>query len=435
MHYPGRPTTRRRFLTASTAALGLAPMAWLRADDNSPNDDVTMGIIGCGGMGNGNMRNFLNMPGVRVVAVCDVDSNSAAGAKSAVDEHYDNTDCKIFGRHQDLLDVAGLDAVCISTPDHWHARIGIDAANAGMDVYGEKPFTWGLAEGRALVEAVNRNERIWQTGSQQRSGGEFRRFKALIENGVLGKLTRIECGTPSGMSIRDHLPQDQWAAAIGNPPDTLDWEEYSRPVTGYDYHPMIHPWNWRWTDEFGGGQLLDWVGHHVDIALWTLGLDESGPVKVSGSGEKRDHDVFNTYVQYEYRGTFEDGRVVEVSSRFGGTKITGENGWLHVNRGRLHASDDLEDTEGDPRHPLLRELPDDFETRVPNHRQDFIEAVRTRRQPVAAAESTHRASSFGQLAIVAMDTGQEIKWDPAAEKVIDNDEAANHPRLGARIDF
>lgn len=433
MQTPGYPTTRRRFLTASTAALGLAPMTWLRSQDASPNDDINMGIIGCGGMGTGNMRNFLNIPGVRVVAVCDVDSQNAANAKSMVDGHYKNEDCKLFRRHEDLLAVDGLDAVSIATPDHWHARIGIDAANAGKDIYGEKPFTWGLTEGRALVEAVTRNERIWQTGSQQRTGGEFRRFKALIENNVLGKLTRFECGTPAGMSIRNHMPQDQWEAAIGNAPDHLDWEQYSKPAGDHPYHPMIHPWNWRWTNEFGGGQLLDWVGHHVDIALWTLGLDNTGPVKVSGTGEKGNHPVFNTYTRYEYQGTFEDGRVIEVRSNFGGTKFTGENGWLHVNRGRLHASDDPNDTEGDPRHELLRELPEDFETRVPTHHQNFIESIRSRKQPVAPAESTHRSSSFGQLAIVAIDSETEIKWDPAAEKVIDNAEAAAHPRLGARI--
>lgn len=143
--------------------------------------------------------------------------------------------------------------------------------------------------------------------------------------------------------------------------------------------------------------------------------------------------MFNTYTRYEYQGTFEDGRVIEVRSNFGGTKFTGENGWLHVNRGRLHASDDPNDTEGDPRHELLRELPEDFETRVPTHHQNFIESIRSRKQPVAPAESTHRSSSFGQLAIVAIDSETEIKWDPAAEKVIDNAEAAAHPRLGARI--
>lgn len=424
---------RRRFLASGIAALGVAPMAWIRAQQGSPNDEIHMGIIGCGSMGSGNMSNFLNIPGVRVVAVCDLDAKKAQAAKARVDGKYKNTDCKLFARHEDLLALPGLDAVCISTPDHWHARIGIDAANAGKDIYGEKPFTWGLAEGRALVDALTKNKRVWQTGCWQRSKGEFRRFKALIENNTLGKLTRFECGTPSGMGIQKHLPEDQWAAAIGKPPANLDWNRYTEPLGGYEYHPMIHPWNWRWLDEFGGGQLLDWVGHHVDIAMWTLGLETTGPVKVEGTGEKGNHKLFNTYTKYAYQGTFADGRVIEVRSDFGGTKFTGEKGWIHVNRGKITASDKLDDKKGDPRHPLLTNLPEGFSDKVPGHHQNFIDCVRSRKLTVAHAEAAHRAASFGQLAIVAIDTKQPLQWDPKTEKVLGNPAQAAHPRLGARL--
>jgi predicted dehydrogenase len=414
---------RRKFLAGSIAAMGIAPMAWLRAQDTSPNEDIAIGIIGCGAMGGGNMANFLNMQGVRVVAVCDLDSDRANAAKVKVDVQYKNSDCKLCAHHEDLLQVPGLDAVCIATPDHWHARIGIDAANAGKDIYGEKPFTWGLAEGRLLVEAMKKNKRVWQTGCWQRSGGEFRRFKALIENNTLGKITRFECGTPSGMSIKKHAPEEKWPEMIGKPPANLDWKTYSAPVGDFPYHPMIHPWNWRWHHSFGGGQLLDWVGHHVDIALWTLGLDATGPVKMEGTGEKGDHPFFDAYVEYSYQGTFADGRVLEVRSDFGGTKFTGEKGWIHVNRGKLEASD----------REMLRNLPDDFNTKPPSHYQNFIDCVHSRELTVAPAESSHRAASFGQLAIVALDTKQPVKWDPQTEKVLDSPDQAKHPRLGARI--
>lgn len=414
---------RRKFLTTTAAALGLAPMAYLRAQPGSANDEILMGCVGLGGQGSGNMGNFLNIAGVRVVAVCDVDSIQAAKAKAKVDEFYKNTDCKIYAHHADLLQHPGLDVVSLATPDHWHARIGIDCANAGKDVYGEKPFTWGLAEGRMLVDAMAKNKRVWQTGSWQRSGGEFRRFKALIENDTLGKITRFECGTPSGMSIHQYVPVDQVAAMIGHPPAHLDWKTYSAPVGEFAYHPMIHPWNWRWHSSFGGGQLLDWVGHHVDIALWTLGLDGTGPVKMEGSGEKGDHEFLNTYTEYSYKGTFADGRVLEVRSDFAGTKFTGEKGWIHVDRGELLASD----------REMLRNLPADFNTKPPSHYQDFIDCVRSRKLTVAPAEAAHRAASFGQLAIVAMDTKQTLNWDPKTEKVLDNPEQAKHPRLGARL--
>ena len=417
------PIPRRRFLFASAAAFGLAPMGFLRAQQGSPNDDVVMGIIGCGGQGTGNMRNFLNVKGVRVVAVCDVDKKRAAKAKSTVDAFYKNKDCKIYADYRDLLGHPGIDAVSLATPDHWHAKIGIDAANAGMDIYGEKPFTWGNAEGRLLVEAVTSNQRVWQTGCQQRSSGEFRRFKALIENNTLGKITRCECGTPSGMSIKQHVPKEKVTGLIGHPPAHLDWKAYCGPVGEFTYHPLIHPWNWRWHNAFGGGQLLDWVGHHVDIALWTLGLDGTGPVTVKGSGELGKNDFFNTYVKYSYQGTFADGRVIEVRSDFGGTRFTGENGWIHVNRGKLEASD----------REMLRNVPADFNTKPPSHFQDFIDCVRSRKPTVAPAEAAHRAASFGQLALVAMDSKQPVKWDPETEKIIGNPEQAKHPRLGARI--
>jgi predicted dehydrogenase len=424
---------RRKFLATSVAALGVAPMAWLRAQSGSPNDEIHMAIIGCGVMGNGNMANFLNIQGVRVIAVCDLDVNMANAAKAKVDATYKNSDCKIFSHHEDLLALPGLDAICLSTPDHWHARIGIDAANAGMDIYGEKPFTWGLAEGRALVDALTKNKRVWQTGCWQRSKREFRLFKALIENNVLGKITRYECGTPGGMAIKHHLPEDQWAAAIGKAPANLDWKRYTEPVGGYEYHPMIHPWNWRWLDAFGGGLLLDWVGHHVDIALWTLGLDGTGPIKVEGTGEKGNHKLFNTYVKYAYNGTFEDGRVIEVRSDFGGTKFTGENGWIHVDRESIIASDKLDDPKGDRRHPLLTKLPENFSEKAPSHYQDFIDCVRSRKLTTAPAEAAHRAASFGQLAIVALDTNQPVQWDPKAENVVGNTSQAAHPRLGSRL--
>lgn len=417
------PITRRHFLAAGSAALGLAPAAYLHARPGSPNAEIAIGIIGCGAMGMGNMTTFLNLPGVRVVAVNDVDANRMNEAKAKVDEHYQNADCKVYADYSDPLGHRGLDAVSLATPDHWHAQIGIDAANAGLDIYGEKPFTWGLREGRLLIDALRKNKRVWQTGSWQRSSGEFRRFKALIENHTLGKLSRFECGTPSGMGIQEHLPADQWQAHFGKPPAHLDWKRYCGPVGDFEYHPMIHPWNWRWHHNFGGGQLLDWVGHHVDIAMWTLGLDHTGPVRVEGSGETGSHPVFDSHVNYSYQGTFADGRVIEVRSDFGGVKFTGENGWIHADRGRLEASD----------REMLRNLPDDFDTKPPGHQQNFIDCVRARKLPVSDPEGAHRAASFGQLALVAIESGQTLGWDPEREQVLDNPELARHPRLGARM--
>ena len=398
-------------------------MAWLRAQEGSPNDEITIGIIGCGAMGSANMTNFSSLPGARVVAVCDVDVQRMTKAKDSVDGHYHNQDCKTYRHYGDLFQHPGLDAVCICTPDHLHAIIGIAAAQAGLDIYGEKPFAWGLAEGRMLVDAVTKNQRVWQTGSWQRSAGEFRRFRALIQNNTLGKLTRFQCGTPSGYRIANKVPEDQWPALIGKAPAHLDWDAWCGPVQNFPYHPLLHPWDWRWHHTFGGGQLLDWVGHHVDIAMWTLGLHHTGPVKVEGTGEPTTHPFFNAYPEYQYRGTFADGTVIEVDSTGFGAKFTGENGWIHVNRGKLEASD----------RDLLRNLPADFDTKPPSHWQNFLDCVRSRKPARSDAASAHRVASFGQLALVAMETGAPVHWDPATEKVLNNDVQASHPRLGSRV--
>ncbi len=416
---------RRRFLTAGVAALGLAPMAWLPARGGSPNGEITIGLVGCGGMGMGDMNNFLHMPGCRVIAVCDPDARAMRNAEQRVDGHYGNNDCRTHRHFRDLIAHPGLDAVICGTPDHMHASVGLAAANAGRHVYGEKPFTWGLREGRMLVQAAEKNRIVWQTGSQQRSGGEFRRFRALVQNNVLGKITRVECGTPSGMSISRHMPEEQWDAHIGKPPAHLDWRTYLGPVRDLPYHPMLHPGNWRWLHALGGGQIQDWVGHHVDSALWALGLDHTGPVEVTAGGRRGKHRLFDSYVDYSYRGRFEDGTVVEVRSDFGGVKITGENGWMHVDRGKLEASD----------REMLRRLPEDFNPRNPGHHQDFINCIRENRRDTAAPpEGAHRAASFGMLALVAMDSGQTVRWNPQTEEIIDNPAQAGHPRLGARIE-
>jgi predicted dehydrogenase len=418
--------SRRRFLATGTMA-AVAPMILTRSfAKGSPNDEITMGVIGCGGRGMANMTNFLGIKGVRIVAVNDVDAHRMGGAKAKADKRYRNSDCKTYAHYTDLLQHPGLDAVILSTPDHWHARIAVDSVEAGMDVFGEKPFTWGLAEGRAVINAIHKNKRVWQTGSWQRSVGDFRRFRALIQNGALGKITRVECGTPHGRGIKKHRGLNA-KKMIGHPPEWLDWKQYEAPTGGLEFHPMIHPWNWRWLNITGGGQLLDWVGHHIDIALWTLDLDHTGPVKMEGTG-KTDKDtawnLFDTLTEYSYQGTFANGRVVEVRSDFMGTKFTGENGWIHVSRRGLKASN----------RELLRKLPKDFQTKIPNHWQNFIECVRSRKDPVSEPEGAFRTASFGQLAIAAIDTGRPLKWDPKAEKVLGDPEQAKHPRLGSRLD-
>ena len=292
-------------------------MAYLRAQPGSPNDEILMGCIGVGGQGIGNMTNFLNIQGVRVVAVCDVDSNQAAKAKAKVDAYYKNSDCKIYAHHADLLQHPGLDAVSLATPDHWHARIGIDCANAGKDIYGEKPFTWGLAEGRVLVDALTKNKRVWQTGCWQRSGGRI----PPLQGAHREQHPRQDHPLRMRHALRHEHPtacarRTNGAEMIGKPPAQSRLENLLRPGRRFPLSPDDPPVELALAQQSSAAASCS-TG---SATTWTsrsgrLGLDGTGPVKMEGTGENGNHEFFNTYVKYSYQGTFADGRVARSPQR------------------------------------------------------------------------------------------------------------------------
>jgi len=283
--------SRREFLkTASlTAACGLGFPAIVRAsalglDKKRPaaSNRIVMAGIGFGMMGLPNMEAFLNKDEVQWVAVCDLDKNHLAQAKDIVDRKYGHKDCQTYTDFRQLFLRKDLDAVSIAVPDHWHALLAIGAARAGYDIYGEKPLTHDLAEGRALCHAVERYGRIWQTGSWQRSVENFHQAAELVRNGRIGKVTRIEVGLPEGhYDFAGTFGQDR----IEPPPPELDYELWLGPAPYWPYCRSRVHMNWRWNMDFGGGQLMDWVGHHVDIAQWGLGWDRTGPVEIDAGGE------------------------------------------------------------------------------------------------------------------------------------------------------
>ena len=243
--------SRRAFLTAG-AGLGLfniVPSSVLGAD--APSGKVTMALIGAGGMGCGNMRAFLAFPDVRVLAVCDVNRVKRESAKETVDNRYGNRDCATYRDFRDVCMRDDIDAVIVATPDHWHAVIGVYAANCGKDIYGEKPFSHDLREGRALVRAVERNGRVWQTGSWQRSSSEMRRAVELVKNGRIGKIARVEVGLPGG----GRGPAATPGARV---PDGLDWDMWVGPAPERPFEG-VYDWHWRWVSDWGGGQSLSFT--------------------------------------------------------------------------------------------------------------------------------------------------------------------------------
>src|SRR5258706_3912886 len=272
-----RPLSRRQFLSTTALAVAAPTILTSRefAQDKrpAPSERITMGMIGCGWQGGANMNNFLSNPACQVVAVCDLDQKHLANAANAVNGRYKNQDCKAYHDYRELLARKDIDAVMIATPDHWHALTAVEAAQHGKDIYGEKPLAHTIAEQQAMVKAVQQNKRIWQTGSWQRSERHFHYAAEIVRNGLIGKLKRVEVGLPAGHA---DFANTKDKMAVTDPPAQLDYDFWIGPSKMEPYIEGRVHMNWRWNYNTGGGQLLDWIGHHGAIAHWGPGMDVKG---------------------------------------------------------------------------------------------------------------------------------------------------------------
>ncbi|MCK5174236.1 MAG: Gfo/Idh/MocA family oxidoreductase, partial [Planctomycetes bacterium] len=308
-----------------------------------------------------------------------------------------------------------LDAVNIALPDHWHAIPAIDALKAGCDIHGEKPLTHNLVEGRAICDAVERYGRIWQTGSWQRSTANFHHACEIVRNGRIGKIHTVEVGL--GVGFKDYAKNGDQVDPVAVPPG-LDYDRWIGPAPWAPYCPARVHKNWRWHLDYGGGRIMDWVGHYVDIAHWGLGFDRTGPVEIEGSGVRPATGLWNAHTEYDVMCKYANGVRMRISNQLkGGTKWIGDEGWVHVTRGRTQASNP----------DLLREKfgPNDIRLyKSIDHMVNFVECIKSRRETVTPAETAHRAASVGHLSLIAIETGRKLKWDPLKEEFI-NDEMAN----------
>ncbi len=403
--------SRRGFLAAGAGfgLFNLVPSRVLGA--TAPSNRVAMAMIGIGWQGGGNMNSFLSCDDVQVLAVCDVNTTKMERAKNTVDNRYGNHDCRMIRDFREVCSRSDIDAVMIATPDHWHAYIGTFAASHGKDIYGEKPFTHDLLEGRALVNAVERNGRIWQTGSWQRSSSEMRRAVELVRNGRIGKIVRVEVGLPSGGRGPAANPNAQIPAG-------LDWDFWLGPAP---YRPFqgVYDIQWRWVLDWGGGQLMDWIGHHGDIAQWGLDCDRSGPVSFEGSCPDDREGIYDSPKSYRIECEYANGIKMLVADGTyvrGGTKWIGENGdWVWVDRGRLEASK--------PEIKNARLEAGELRLKSPGHVRNFLDGIKNRTQAIAPAEVAHRSASIGHLCQIALKTHRKIRWNPETETIIGDAEA------------
>ncbi len=418
----GTKPSRRRFLERSIGAVALpliipGGLVQPARAAVAPSNRVTMALIGCGGMGNANLNGFLRESDVQVVAVCDVDRERRRESREIVERFYasrsargEYSGCAEYGDFRDVLARSDLDAVVQAAPDHWHAYINILAARSGKDIYGEKPLSRTVAEGRLMSDTMRRCGRVFQTGSQQRSDARFRFACELVRNGRIGAVRHIEVGIPSGSrtGVQPPIPV----------PDGFDYDMWLGPAPWAPYCENRTHYNFRHILDYSGGKLCDWGAHHIDIAQWGLGMLDSGPVAIAGVGDYPEEGLWNAAVHFDFTANYESGVTLRVCDLLPqGVKFIGDDGWIFVRRGFLDAS---------PKQ-LLQETIAPTEVHLHpsgDHRRNFLDCVRSRREPAAPIEHAHRTITIAHLGNIAMQLGRTIRWNPGTER-IENDAAAN----------
>ena len=383
----------------------------------TPSNRITIGCIGVGGQGTGNLKNFLSNPAAHVLAVCDVDRSHRNRARDLVKEAYDSNECATYNDYRELIARRDLDAVMIAVPDHWHGIIAVETVRAGKDIYAEKPLAYTISEGRAIVDAVDRYGVVWQTGSWQRSERHFRFACELVRNGRIGEVHTVRVGLPQGNSIRDNGTQP---APV---PEGFDYDMWLGPAPWAPYNPSRCHWNFRWISDYSGGQLTDWAGHHCDIANWGMGTELTSPIEIEGKAiyPPAEDGLFDTPESYYFECKYAEGFTMIVADQKQqpkgmGVHFIGTEGWVHVSRGGLEAH---------PQSILSSVLsPDEvhlYESH--DHVGNFLDCIRNRAKTITPVEVAHHSIMIGHLGVIAMKLGRKVRWKPDTERFI-NDRAA-----------
>ncbi len=394
----------------------------------NPSDRINVGFIGAGNQAENDANGFLQDNRLQITSICDVNRRSTGywdgkvGGREylmeLVDKFYGAQHGKRYRSAKGYLDFRELisrkdiDAVVVETPDHWHAIPVLMAARAGKDIYCQKPLSLTISEGRAMADAARKYGVVFQTGSQQRSGAEFRRVCELVRNGRLGKVHTVICGLLNG--TRDFAKTGHLTEAAPVPPD-FDYDTWLGPAPDSPYCPARTHVNFRWNLDYSGGMVTDWGAHHLDIAQWGLGMDGTGPVSIKNPKVTwAKHAIWNTAEEFYFECFYENGvKLIVSSAAEAGVTFLGTEGKAWVSRGshRLEP-ESLGDTQIGNDGVRLYESD--------NHYRNFIDCVISRSETAAPAEVGHRSITIAHLGNIAMMLGQELEWDPKKERFIDN---------------
>lgn len=429
--------SRRQFLKiggVSAAALGFPAIIPARVlGAAAPSKLIQIGQIGCG-----RIADSMDLPGLlkhpqqaRIVAVADFDSRRAEAARRKVEQSYEKSTgqkvvVKVTGDYRELIARGDIDAVAISTPDHWHAQPVVEAALAGKDIYVQKPLSMTIAEGRLVSDVVRARKSVLQIGSQQRSTQQFHRACELIRNGVLGRVKSVQIGLPidpaggsrAGMPVPASLNYDGW---LGPTPSVPYTEDRVHPQSDDPRKRFDRP-GWLRLNAYTCGMITGWGSHHVDIAHWGLGAEYGGPVAVDAKATWPGPDsLWDVHGKYSVKLTYADGVTTTISDELpNGIRFEGEEGWIWVTRGAANSPKSLNASD----LKLLAVPEAGLKTRLhrsPNwdHHLDWLEAIRARKEATTNAETGHRSCSACLVSWIGMRIARPLKWDPAKEQFDD----------------
>ncbi|AUD03595.1 Gfo/Idh/MocA family protein [Spirosoma pollinicola] len=406
---------RRTFLkqAAGLAVFSIVPRHVLGRGFLAPSDQISLGLIGLGKQSAGLRGQFLKN-NARIMAICDVDKPKVATFAEVINKHYaEKADkesyngCLLYNDYRELLNNKGIDAVVIATPDHWHSPIAIAAAKAGKDIYCEKPLSLTIQEGRDMVNATRKYKRVFQTGNMQRSWKEFRQAVELVRNGYIGQVKTVNVNVGG--------PPHEFNLTAESVPAGLNWDAWLGPNTvERPYNNVLDPsltatyWGqWRDIRDFGGGGMTDWGAHMFDIAQWGLDMDNSGPVEMRPGKEGKG-------LVYRYENGVDMHHTPVEGSQF--CQFIGTEGEVKVSRGNLTTTPES----------LKDKVIGESEKHVyfsDNHYKDFLDAIKSRKNPISDVEVGHRTASVCTLGNIAYQLGRTLRWNPKTEQFLGDAEA------------